>query len=97
VGTLPTQELSRPRKWYEDFRALRAGLLQLGIHAVGLFAILGFIKLVELTLQFFWGTQDVIFFEFLKLKYLFQMTDLCMLVGFLSIGTYRFLKAINAE
>jgi hypothetical protein len=97
VGTSPVPAPNQPRKWYEDFRAFRAGLVQLAIHAVGLLAILGFIKLVESTLQFFWGTQDVIFFEVLKLKYLFQMTDLFMLIGFLLIGTYKFLKALNTE
>jgi len=73
------------------------GLIELAIHAIGLISILLFIKLIEKTVQFLWGPEDVVFFQYLKLKYIFQAADIFLLVGFLTRGTYRFLKVFNKE
>ena len=57
-----------------------------------LLAILGGIKIVELVVHRFWD-KDYLFFDWLKLKYIFDGADLLILAGFLSWGVYSILGA----
>ena len=84
-------------KWYDPLLRLGYALTELGSHIIGLIAILASIKLIQKTLELFWGTEDVVFFDRLKLKYIFQSAELFMLLGFLGIGVYKFLKSLNSE
>lgn len=78
-------------------RGLVNGLFELVKHAIGAASILGFIKLIEKTMEMLWGTEDKLFFDHLRVKYIFQCSDLFLLIGFTVIGSYKFLKAFFKE
>lgn len=90
TGSAPGANTGR---WFNRLRGPANGLFELAMHAAGAGCILAFIRFIEKTMQFFWGTEEIVFFEHLKVKYIFQGADLFLLLGFLVLGTYRFLKA----
>ncbi len=81
-------------KWYVPLVGLGKGLLELLVHAIGLVALLGLIRLIEKVVEWLWETQDLVFFGSFQVKYVFQGAELCMLVGFLILGTFKFLRAV---
>ena len=75
------------RPWYEPYHRLLKALIELSTHLLVLVAILIGIKLIELLVHRLWGT-DYLFFERIKLRYLFDLADFATLVFFLSWGVY---------
>src|SRR5215510_4951910 len=75
--------------------ALRVGhaLVELIAHLVVLAGLLIGIKLLEILVHKLWGNQDYLFFNRLKLKYIFDGADLAILIGFLAWGVYSVVAA----
>lgn len=79
-------------------RAKEAGLrvihalLELIAHLLVLAGLLAGIKLLETFVHKLWH-QDYLFFNRLKLKYIFDCADLAILVGFLVWGVYSVVSA----
>jgi len=97
VDQIATQQAKSNSTWRDRLRPFGRALLELGVHAAGLIIMLALFRLIEKTIQILWGTEDITFFEYVKLKYLFQAADLCMLFGFLVISGKKFFKALKAE
>jgi hypothetical protein len=83
--------------WHSRLRTFGWALLELAAHTAGLIILLAFFRLIEKTIQVLWGTENITFFEFIRLKYIFQAADLFMLVGFLYISSRRFFKALKED
>jgi len=79
--------------WYEPLSRLRAALVELVAHLIVLAALLGGIRLLEEVIHRLWGTPDYLFFDRIKLRYIFDGADLLILVGFLSWGVYSVVAA----
>ena len=80
------------RPWYEPYHRLVKLLSELSAHLLVVAATLSGIKLLELLVHRFWGT-DYLFFGWLTLKYVFDDTDILILVGFLIWGLYSVIGA----
>ncbi len=85
---------STPRKQslYEPFHRVFRALVELLAHLIVVASLLGAIKLLEWLVHSLWGT-DYVFFERIKLKYIFDGADLAILVGFLLWGVYLVIAA----
>ena len=68
-------------------------LVELVAHLVVLAGLLIGIKLLEMLVHKLWGNQDYLFFNRLKLKYIFDGADLAILIGFLVWGVYSVVAA----
>jgi len=66
---------------------------ELMAHLLVLFGLLGGIWLLEKYVHKLWGTQDYLFFNRLKLRYIFDGADLAIMVGFLGWGVYSVIAA----
>ena len=68
-------------------------LVELVAHLLVLAGLLIGIKLLEILVHWLWGNQDYLFFNRLKLKYIFDGADLAILIGFLVWGVYSVIAA----
>ena len=91
----PLEVANAQPRWHARLRSFGGALLELAAHTAGLIILLVFFRLIEKTIQFLWGTENITFFEFIRLKYIFQAADLFMLIGFLFISSKRFFKALK--
>jgi len=71
-------------------------LLELIAHLIVLAGLLVCIKLLEKLMHKLWD-QEYLFFNKLKLRYLFDGADLAILVGFLAFGVYSAISAYVRE
>ncbi len=78
--------------WYEPYHRLLLALIELSAHLIILLAVLVTIKLIEVVGHQLWKS-DHLFFDWLKLRYIFDGADLLILMGFLVWGTYSILAA----
>jgi hypothetical protein len=74
------------------FRVLNA-LIELVAHLAVLAGLLTGVWLLEKLVHRLWGNQDYLFFDRLKLRYIFDGADLAILVGFLIWGVYSVIEA----
>ena len=72
-------------------------VIELVAHLVVLAALLIGIKLLEELAHKLWKDQDFLFFNRLKLRYIFDGADLAILVGFLAWGVYSVISAYVSE
>ncbi len=72
-------------------------LIELAAHAVAVIAVLGLFRLVQLTLESFWGGKEVRFFDRMPLRYVFDGADAIILVGLLSVGVYNGIQAYRGK
>jgi hypothetical protein len=89
AGTpLSTQERAKEA----FFRVLNA-LIELIAHLTVVAGLLVGVWLLEKLMHRLWGGQDYLFFNRLKLKYIFDGADLAILVGFIVWGIYSVIAA----
>ncbi|HEV7682382.1 MAG TPA: hypothetical protein VGO68_09700 [Pyrinomonadaceae bacterium] len=82
----------RKRSLYEPFHRVFRAVVELFAHLIVVASLLGGIKLLEKLVHSLWGT-DYLFFERIKLKYIFDGADLAILVAFLLWGVYLVIAA----
>jgi len=80
-------------KWYHPVARLGRGSLELLCHTLMVILILGAIRAVEWTIEYLWGTKELLLFDRFPLKYLFHGADLSLLLGFSTIGVFMILRA----
>jgi len=80
------------RPWYEPYHRLIQALIELTAHLLMVSSVLTGIKLLELFVHRLWGT-DYLFFGENKLKYIFDIGDLAIMVFFLIWGVYSVVGA----
>ena len=84
-------------------RAKEAGLrvvnalLELIAHLAVLAGLLVGIKLLEKLVHILWEDQDYLFFDRLKMRYIFDGADFAILVGFLAWGVYSVISAYVSD
>jgi len=83
---------AKERSKEASLRVLHA-LIELLAHSIVVAVLLGTIRLIEVLVHWLWGTSDYVFFERVKLKYVFDGADLAILVGFVIWGVYSVVAA----
>ncbi len=85
---LSTKERSR-----EAILRVIHAIIELIAHLAILAALLVGIWLLEKLVHRLWGTTEYLFFDQLKLRYIFDGADLAILVGFITWGVYSVIAA----
>jgi hypothetical protein len=82
---------TRTRLKEAPLRVLNA-FIELVAHLIVLGGLLGGIWLLEQEIHYLWGA-DYLFFDWLKLRYIFNGADLAILAGFIGWGVYSVVRA----
>lgn len=77
----------------ETLQKVINAIIELFAHLIVLTALLIGIWLLEKLVHLLWGEHDYVFFQTLRLKYLFDGADLALIVGFLVWGVYSAIAA----
>jgi len=91
--TLPNPHKTTIDRFKETGLRVVSALVELIAHLAILSALLLGIKLLEMLVHRLWGNQDYLFFNTLKLRYIFDGADLAILIGFLVWGVYSVVTA----
>ena len=77
----------------EALRRVANASIELVAHLIVLTVLLAGIWLLEKFVHVLWGEHDYLFFQRLKLRYLFDGADLALIAGFLVWGVYSAIAA----
>ena len=83
---------TKERSKEASLRVLHA-LIELVAHSVVVAALLAAIWLIEQLVHWLWGASDYVFFDRIRLRYIFDGADLAILVGFVIWGVYSVVAA----
>jgi hypothetical protein len=90
---LASPPLSTKERALEALLRVINALIELIAHLAVLAALLIGIWLLEKLVHKLWGSQDYLFFDRLKLRYIFDGADLALIVGFIIWGVYSVIAA----
>ena len=79
--------------YVQPLKRLARTLIEVLVHIVIVLAVLGGLKVVENWMAYLWGSNEYMFFDWLKMRYIFDGADVSIIVGFCGIGIYHMLKA----
>ena len=68
-------------------------IIELFAHLIVLTALLIGIWLLERLVHLLWEGEEYLFFQTLRLRYIFDAADLALIVGFLAWGVYSAIRA----
>lgn len=85
----------KQKYWREPVERLIKTLIELSVHGFAVIAALIIFAFVHWILRYLaeGGSKEVLLFDKIPVRYLFDGADLLLLVGFLMFGTYFALKA----
>jgi hypothetical protein len=81
------------KRWYEPIARFGKGTLELVCHTAMVILILWAIRAVEWTVEYLWGSKELLLFDRFPLRYVFHGSDSFLLLGFSTVGVFLILRA----
>lgn len=87
------EDIEQVDSWSEPMVRVGRAVIELFAHLLVVASLLCAIRLLEGLVRWLWGGNEVLFFERIPLRYVFDGADLALLTGFLLYGVWSVIRA----